>query len=174
MSKDIIKEDMPVYLKDVLMTVSPRVTEDDFRTKYLPLLFSSNPKDFTMRWVNEVARTMHSRVIVVDNLTNDNLLFTVPPLFDMVDNTKESIGLELSSVQQEMKRMPVYGLQLFKAALLNGIDISAEVNPEYEVEWRAILRRYDKEHLLSVTEEEYQPELNDVDDNSFFNYGELD
>ena len=129
------------YLADIISVSAEVIQEDLFVKRYLPMLFSDNPALFNMSWLNEVAKSPHVRVYVIDR--NNTLLYSVPPLRESpLSNANEEITKVLNYIQLETNMRQAYGALLLETNLPKLIDVTTETNQNFVKEWQAILARY--------------------------------
>ena len=154
-------------LIDIVNASSLKITENLFRSRYIPLLLDPDPAKFNMAWLNEVAKIPHARVFITDN--EGKVLFTVPPLRrDPIAKTNASISDLIGRAEAERKMYGAVGERNFSQSLLGAIEFNTVIDPDYAAEWRVILDRYKlSDHYTSIEQHQAAVEsepLLDADD----------
>lgn len=143
-----------------------RLSERLFVRKYLPLLMHSDPAAFNFAWLNEVCRSPHARVYIVNDA--NQIIYSIPPLRSSpFSENPQQLVMALNYIQLETNMMPIKGDMLLEQNLPKLINIKSD-SSTYLDEWKAILDRYGLSSLYETDAVKYKNryvgELEDSDD----------
>ena len=152
------------FLGTIIKSAATTIPETVFKSTYLPRLIHGNIEYFNVTWINDVAKSPHNRVNIVDN--RGNVLFTVPPLCNLsLDSMQDQLSAKMKYIQAEMNSNALKGNMLLERLLPTFINFEPAISGEFEKEWIAIFERYGLSHLL--TKKEIVEETTDDYDDSW-------
>jgi hypothetical protein len=129
------------YLDQIINSSLVTLLENVFIKKFIPLLLHPNPLAFNLTWVNEVAKSPHVRVYIVNK--DKTVLFSVPPLRDTpLNNDNPGLTNTLNYIQLEINRNTQHGNQILELNLPKLIDTETKISQGYAIEWKHIFDRY--------------------------------
>lgn len=141
---------LEIFKKEINKNYNQRISEPDFRNKYLPLfLFPTESGQNMMVWVQEVAKSYVIGVDVYDPITKE-VLFTTPPVIDTrgnlntnknimpIEGASKNYGDMIQVYPQDAKRILKNSLQ---AHITNVIPSDTE--EAYSAQWIAMLDYYE-------------------------------
>ena len=150
---------LPDYLNDILTYAVPKVSYNDFKNKYLPLILNKNPAVFNSIWVNEVAISPHARVSVI--ATDGTEVYSVPPL---CDNVMTSLSTTIPNVVQQASLEAGInvnrGIMVLSSLLPVINSMLTARNPEHIKEWQVILEKEGYQDYISYLKESDQTNTN--------------
>lgn len=155
MSNEIVEP--PEFLLELIGNGIPTIKES-LLIEYLKIL-KFDYHQFNVRWVTEVAKSLHGPVKVVSDKNENDVLFIVPPLVKF-NTTTDKLGVRLTSIMQTIMNSPSLAHPLLHNVFSDGIDINNEQTIDNSNAWKEILLKYGFEDLLLDEEINTEPVSN--------------
>lgn len=134
--------DTDKIMNSVLNAVVPRIKESEFRTKYLPLVFSDQQGAFELAWLHQVVGNPHQEVRVVLDSNEEHVLFIVPPLREHVTaKVPKRLGEILSYIDVQ-SNAALHPEVFIETNTVEVIPISMPVPEGNDAKWREIFKFY--------------------------------
>lgn len=136
--------DTDLIMQQVLDISTLVIKESIFRTRYLPLIFSEDPRAFDRAWLHQVAGNPHIEVNVVSDTDPKCVYFTVPPLREHIDKLiPKELNTILDYIQQE-SAASLHPEIFIETNMVEVIPIEMRVPKENDEIWKNIILKFYK------------------------------
>ena len=140
-----IEED---FLTEILAKSVPKV-EERFVKEALQFL-REDLHFFNVFWINNIAKTVHNSVDIIDDVTK-KVILRVPPMITLVGSGR-GLGSDLASVKNELENTPALRNILVGNAIAKNLAIVSDTSESIEG-WKELFVRYGYQDLLDPVEE---------------------
>ena len=126
--------------KEIMNAPPKSVEESLFISKYLPLLFHTDPRAFNKIWINEISNSPHTPVSIIrDGIVVD----TVPPLRAAIETKlNPEISMLLSALEFKKNQHGLIADRFLKSNIARLINLDGSNTDIHRKEWEDLVTRY--------------------------------